>query len=163
MRCIKTISRPMAWAVVLAAALAGAIRAEEGPKLSGFVDFGYNYNFNKSTTNLNTLRTFDQNANSLTLQNAEIVAEGKHGDVVYRVDLDYGFDASQIHSGGFLTPGTPGNNIQTDVQQAYLTFVCPWSGALITAGKFVTPFGAEVIEAKDDYNISRGFLFNYAI
>jgi len=31
------------------------------------------------------------------------------------------------------------------------------------AGKFVTLAGAEVIEAKDNWNISRGFLFGYAI
>ncbi|MBI4396064.1 MAG: outer membrane beta-barrel protein, partial [Elusimicrobia bacterium] len=94
--------------------LTGRGLAAEGPNVNGFVDFGYNYNFNKQTTNV--LRTFDARANSFTLQNAEVVVSGKSDkDVSYRVDVDYGFDASQIHSTGFLSAGI---NAQVDLQQA---------------------------------------------
>lgn len=144
---------------------ATAVRAE-GPTVSGFVDVGYNYNFNGQQTN--NLRGFDDKANTITLQNAEIDVAGSMGDKAkYQVDLMYGYDATKTHSAGFEqnldTNGKPVSNIQVDIQQAFMAFECPLTHGTITAGKFVTPFGAEVIEAKDDYNISRGLLFNYAI
>ena len=54
------------------------------------------------------------------------------------------------------------------------TYICvmyiqPWiktgpeSGLEITAGKFVTPFGAEVIDATGNALFSHSYLFNYAI
>ncbi len=144
----------------ITAGLAGSLRAE-GPAFSGFVDMGYNYNLNGEETNV--LRGFDDKANSINLQNAEIDVQGAVGDRMgYRVDLMYGYDATKTHAAGFDQSATP-SNLQFDVQQAYLTFGCPLTGGTFTAGKFVTPFGVEVIESKDNYNTSRGFLFNYAI
>ncbi|HOW26892.1 MAG TPA: outer membrane beta-barrel protein [Elusimicrobiota bacterium] len=140
--------------------LAGGITARaEGPTISGFVDVGYNYNLNGLKNN--TLRSFDANANALTLQNAEMVLEGKlESGVSYRADVDYGYDASCIHSAGFVSGGA---NAQVDLQQAYMSIPLSKVGGSLTVGKFVTLHGAEVIEAKDNFNISRGFLFNYAI
>ena len=151
--------------------LAGTAGAE-GPSITGFVDTAYNYNFNKQS--YNDLRGFDAQANSITLQNAEIDFEGKVSDRVgYRIDLMYGYDATLTKSAGFSSaettitgstnPAETTTQLQFDVQQAYATFPCPLTDATFTLGKFVTPFGAEVIEAKDNYNTSRGFLFNYAI
>jgi hypothetical protein len=152
-----TLGRVLA-ALLLPVSLATSVLAE-GPTVSGFVDFGYNYNFNGMTTN--TLRTFDANANSLTVQNAEIVVDGKTDKgVAYRVDVDHGFDAANIHSAGYITGA---GNTQIDLQQAFVSYPCPWTGGNVTVGKFVTLHGVEVIEAKDNYNISRGLLFNYAI
>ncbi|MGQ0645639.1 MAG: outer membrane beta-barrel protein [Elusimicrobiota bacterium] len=148
-------------ALLAVAMMAGQTRAAEGPDVSGFVDFGYNYNLDGLQTN--ALRSFDTNANSFTLQNAEIVVGGKSdSDVSYRVDVNYGFDATITQSAGAAGAASFGGN-QIDLQQAYLSKPCPWTGGTITAGKFVTPFGAEVIEAKDNFNTSRGLLFNFAI
>jgi hypothetical protein len=139
--------------------LAGASARADGPTVGGFVDFGYNYNFNKQTANV--LRVFDANANSFTLQDGKVAVSGTTKDnVSYRVDVIYGFDAAQIHSAGFVTGG---GNAQVDLEQAFVSYPCPWTGGTWTVGKFVTLHGAEVIEAKDDFNISRGLLFNYAI
>jgi hypothetical protein len=134
--------------------------AAEGPSASGFIDFGYNYNFNGAQGNM--LRSFDATANSFTVQNAETVISGKgSGDVSYRVDVDYGFDAvTQNASDGFETLAP---NAQVNLQQAFISAPCPLTGGVFTVGKFVTPFGAEVIEAKDNINTSRGHLFNFAI
>lgn len=164
-------------ALLLPGLIAGPALAQ--PEVSGFVDTGYSYNFNNMPTS--TLRTFDAKANSINVQNAEIVVSGTEEDFGYRVDVDYGYDASQIHSAGFITQPTvsgtdstggtitstmtaaAGTNVQVDIQQAYLTLPCPFSGGTVTVGKFVTLHGAEVIEAKDNFNMSRGLLFNYAI
>jgi hypothetical protein len=126
-------------ALLAVAMMAGQTRAAEGPDVSGFVDFGYNYNLDGLQTN--ALRSFD---------------------VSYRVDVNYGFDATITQSAGAAGAASFGGN-QIDLQQAYLSKPCPWTGGTITAGKFVTPFGAEVIEAKDNFNTSRGLLFNFAI
>ncbi len=132
--------------------------AAEAPTFSGFVDFGYNYNFNGMRTN--TLRGFDATANSLTLQAAKLAASGKTGEVSYQIDLLMGSDASLTKSAGWNT-GVGGN--QVDLEQAFVSVPCPLTHGTVTFGKFVTPFGAEVIEAKDNFNTSRGLLFNYAI
>jgi hypothetical protein len=57
--------------------------------------------------------------------------------------------------------GRGGQQIK-NVLQAYLSYVVPVGNRLtVDFGKFVTPAGAEVIETKDNYNYSRGFLFSY--
>jgi len=51
-----------------------------------------------------------------------------------------------------------------DLTEAYVNYVAPiGSGLKVQFGKFVTYHGAEVIEARDDFNYTRSFLFNYAI
>ena len=61
-------------ALLLPAFIAGQGMAAEGPSLSGFVDFGYNYNFNKMPTN--TLRSFDAKANSFSLEGSISLKKG---------------------------------------------------------------------------------------
>ncbi|MBL0059599.1 MAG: porin [Elusimicrobia bacterium] len=152
----STISKTILSAALLATIAAG-VRAE-GPTVSGFVDMGYNYNLNGANTNV--LRSFDANANSFILQNAEVVVNGSNDKgVAYRVDVDFGNDAG-VQNGldGFAATTT-----YVNLQQAFLSLPCPLTHGTITVGKFVTPFGAEVIESKDNYNTSRGHLFNFAI
>jgi hypothetical protein len=48
------------------------------------------------------------------------------------------------------------------VLQAYASYVAPiGSGLTVDFGKFFTPVGAEVVETKDNFNYSRGWLFAY--
>lgn len=143
---------------VAVAALGMGTALAEGPTVSGFVDFGYLYNLNG--LNATKYRAFDGNANSFTLQNAELVVSGKSAsDVGYRVDVDYGNDAGVVN----VFDGSQAAGSQIDLQQAFITVPCPLTKGVFTIGKFVTPFGAEVIEAKDNYNYSRGVLFTNAI
>lgn len=144
-------------AVAVSALGMGAALAE-GPTVSGFVDFGYVYNMNGLSAN--TYRAFDGNANTFTLQNAELVVAGKSAsDVGYRVDVDYGNDAGVVNAFDKSQPA----GSQIDLQQAFITIPCPLTKGVFTVGKFVTMHGAEVIEAKDNYNYSRGLLFTNAI
>lgn len=159
---MRMTSKKNLLAVTLLAAVAAGVRAE-GPKVSGFVDVGYNYNLQNQTAN--TYRAYDDKANTITLQNAKIGMEGVLKDNVgYKVDVMYGYDATKTQSSGFdQTVSTNPSKNQVDFEQAYLNFVCPITGANFTLGKFVSPFGAETVEAKDDYNISRGLLFQYTV
>jgi hypothetical protein len=88
-------------------------------------------------------------------------------DVGFRVDTLYGGDAMLTHSPGLLDKAGSGTaDNWFDLTQMYAQ---AWiktgkeSGLEITAGKFVTPFGAEVIDATGNSLYSRGILFNYAI
>ena len=51
-----------------------------------------------------------------------------------------------------------------DLTEAYIDYLAPvGSGLKARFGKFATYQGAEVIEARDNFNYSRSFLFNFAI
>lgn len=154
---LNNTSRKVVGALFVSALCATQVLAAEGPTVSGFVDFGYNYNFNGLSAN--TYRAFDGQANSFTLQNAEIVVSGKSdSEVSYRVDVDYGQDGSVVNAFDGFAPGN-----QVNLQQAFISMPCPLTGGAFTVGKFVTMHGAEVIEAKDNFNYSRGLLFTNAI
>ena len=140
-------------------------------ELSGFVDTYYSYNFNKpskpcSTVGgvnvFNCLQNFDVAHNSFGLNLAEVALEKKPTDMSrggFRIDLDYGTAAAMV--GGTEPTGSP---IYQTIQQAYLSYLAPTKGALqFDIGKFVTPFGNEVIESKDNWNYSRSLLFSLAI
>lgn len=59
-------------------------------------------------------------------------------------------------------PGGP--HIFRNIGQAYVSYLAPTrKGFQIDVGKFVTPFGYEVIKTKDNWNYSRSLLFSVAI
>lgn len=134
--------------------------------LTGFVDTSYTYNFAGPDSRVNTARVFDTEANNFNVQAAELVFEKlppNEGGVGFRTDLFFGQDAEVI------TP-TGSTRDQFDLQQAYISLRPPpvcnlpfgcWKW--IKFGKFVTMHGAEVIEAKDNWNFTRSLLFGYAI
>lgn len=137
---------------------------------SFYVDLGYTYNFNDPESADggvdNDLRIFDIDHNELDLHLIEIALErtpttegGLANLVGFRVDLDFGEDASLFDSAG-LGDGDD----EFDLQQAYINILAPIGNGLnIYAGKFVTLAGAEVIESKDNFNFSRSYLFGFAI
>jgi len=125
----------------------------KGISLSGFVDTSYTYNFNRPDSGINTLRVFDTEDNSFEVDLVKLVFEKKSEEGVgFRTDLDFGHTA-QILGGA--------NDDDFEFQQAYLTYKA--IGVDWMVGKFVTLHGAEVIEAPSNHNISRSFLFGYAI
>ncbi|MDA8168647.1 MAG: porin [Nitrospiraceae bacterium] len=131
--------------------------------LSVYLQGGYTYNFKDPKDGENELRVFDHKANSFTLDLAEIqfLRDAPVGGVGYKVKVSMGETAKFIHSRGL---GASDADEPFDLTEAYIDYVAPvGKGLKLRFGKFVTMHGAEVIEAKDDYNYSRSFLFNYAI
>ena len=129
--------------------------------LSIYLQGGYNYNFNGPESGLNDWRVFDQKANSFTLDLAQIVfaKDPAIGNVGFKLKLSAGETAKWIHSAGLGNANDP-----FDLTEAYISYVAPLGkGVRFDFGKWATFFGAEVIEAKDNVNYSRSFLFNYAI
>ena len=144
----------------------GLVKALKDIGLSGFIDTSYTYNFNGPDSRANTARVFDTEANNFNLQAAELVFERlppDEGGVGFRSDLFFGQDAEVITPTGSIRD-------QFDLEQAYISLKPPLNFKLpfgnwewIKIGKFVTMHGAEVIEAKDNWNFTRSLLFGYAI
>ena len=132
-------------------------------ELSGTADMYYHYNFNDPPTGAITpLRNFDVEHNQFSLALMEL-ALSKPGTtdspVGFRVDLDYGPVAKWVHASD-----PEGVDVMQNIQQAYVEYLAPvGKGLTFDVGKFVTPIGAEVIEAKDNWNYSRSLLFSWAI
>ncbi len=178
----------LALAGIMAAVFASAASAEEAKPaglnpddlrkalgLSIYLQGGYTYNGNAGTVGgqqeENDLRVFDHKANSFTLDLAQIIftKDAPVGNVGYKLKLSAGETAKWIHSRGLsgapLTSPQAGEATDSlDVTEAYVSYnAAIGKGLRFDFGKFVTCHGAEVIEAIDNPNYSRSFLFNYAI
>jgi hypothetical protein len=141
-----------------------AIGLEEIKNLLGmsiYLQGGYTFNFENPDSGINRQRIFDQKDNSFLLDLAQIqfAKDPAVGGLGYKLKLSYGETAKYIHSAGLGNP-----NDEFDLTEAYVNYVVPLgSGLKLQFGKFVTYHSAEVIEAKDNFNYSRSFLFNYAV
>lgn len=131
--------------------VAANLQAEPGsPKISGHIETTYMYDFNGPSTPTVNLRSYDPTSNSFYLNAAHIAITGElEENVSYTVEIDYGNDAA-------ITTGDD----DVDIQEAYLNF--PVGPLAVTAGKFVTYEGIEVIEGPDNPTISRGYLYGLA-
>ncbi|MCL5023372.1 MAG: porin, partial [Nitrospirae bacterium] len=130
--------------------------------LSVYLQGGYTYNFEDPGSGENGLRVFDHKANSFTLDLAQIqfVKDPVVGGVGFKLKVSAGETAKWIHSNGLGEVG----KYPFDLTEAYVSYIAPLGkGLRFDFGKFVTSHGAEVIEARDNPNYSRSFLFNYAI
>jgi len=135
--------------------------------MSIYLQGGYTYNGNASAattgSGVNDLRVFDKTANSFMLDLAQIVfvKDPTAGTAGYKLKLSAGETAKYIHSAGMVSSA---GDDTFDVTEGYVSYsAAVGKGIRFDFGKMVTFFGAEVIEAKDNPNYSRSFLFNYAI
>ena len=141
-----------------------AVSLEEIKNLLGmsiYLQGGYTFNFSNPDSMTNEQRIFDQKANTFLIDLAQIqfAKDPAVGGLGYKLKLSYGETAKFIHSAGLGNP-----NDEFDLTEAYVNYVAPLgSGLKLQFGKFATYHGAEVIEAKDNFNYSRSFLFNYAV
>ncbi len=129
--------------------------------MSVYVQGGYTYNFEDPNNQTNELRVFDHKSNSFTVDLAQVVfvKDAPVGGVGFKLKLSAGETAKFIHAAGLGDRGDP-----FDLTEAYIDYLAPLGNGLkFRFGKFVTMHGAEVIEAKDNMNYSRGLLFNFAI
>ncbi len=136
--------------------------------MSIYLQGGYTYNFRNPDSQENELRLFDHKANSFTLDLAELqfLKDAPVGGMGYKLKVSAGETAKFIHSRGLgIKDGqAPADTEAFDLTEAYLQYNAPLGkGLKFTFGKMATYHGAEVIEARDNPNYSRSFLFNYAI
>lgn len=129
-----------------------------GFDFSGFVDGYYSWNDNHPTGaangESNDLYNFNVNADQPSLSAVKMTMNHDPAPFGARIDLMYGDTQKLVNPQGQLEY----------VEQAYLSVKPPKAKGLeVDAGKFVTSAGAEVIEAKDNWNYSRSILFAWAI
>jgi hypothetical protein len=129
-------------------------------KLSGFLSVSYLYDFNNPSTDTSTGRSFDLNHNEFALNKFKLSLENavdyndKSWDAGYRASLIFGQDATLIQSTG-LSLGAQG-----DLEEAYIEVNVPvGNGLKVSAGKWVTLQGVEVIEETVNPNWSEGNQF----
>jgi Putative beta-barrel porin-2, OmpL-like. bbp2 len=126
--------------------------------VSGFLDGYYSYNANGPSTDangkVNDLYNFNDKTNQFNLSAAKLTLNHDPGLLGARMDFFYGRTSHLINTSKQLE----------FVEQAYLSTKPPaMKGFEADFGKFVTSAGAEVIEAKDNWNYSRSILFAWAI
>ena len=123
---------------------------------TGTIDGYWSYNGNtpvQGGQRVNVGRAFDLYDQAFSLNYGELAVDYKPNNVGLRVDVGFGDAAEVVHYNEV--------NIWRHIQQAYITGT---SGKFtLDFGKFVTPFGAEVIETKDNLNYTRGFVFTLGI
>ena len=135
--------------------------------LSGFVDGYYGANFNHPASHTNQFRNFDNETNQFGLNLIELIVD-KAPDAAasrlgYHVSLGFGQAMNIVNSvENHDTSGA--SSFDQYLKEGYASYLFKvGKGLQVDAGKFVTLAGAEVIEAKDNWNYSRGLLFAYAI
>lgn len=155
-----------------AAETAAVAPAPPAIQVSGFLDWYYEYNFNRPPRYLyseggsvlnpvqNGLRNFDFKANQFALNMAEIVIQKAPAPIGFKVNLAFGKATDWIHA---AEPG--GADTYKHILQAYLTTPVKGlgKGDTLDVGKFVTSHGNEVIETKDNWNYTRSLIFAWAI
>jgi Putative beta-barrel porin-2, OmpL-like. bbp2 len=128
--------------------------------ISGLIDGYYSYNANRpsGTANgqVNDLYNFDDKTDQFNLSEARLTLNHDPDPVGAHLDLFFGRTNTLINGG---------SHDQGDyLEQAFLSLKPPKAKGLeLDFGKFVTSAGAEVIEAKDNWNYSRSLLFSFAI
>jgi Putative beta-barrel porin-2, OmpL-like. bbp2 len=126
--------------------------------ITGFVDGYYSYNFNQPTDSangqINDLYNFDDKTDRVELSAAKLTLNHDPAPFGAHFDFIYG------RTNGLVDAGLQANYIE----QAFLSLKpAAAKGFEADFGKFVTSAGAEVIEAKDNWNYSRSLLFSWAI
>ncbi|MBN1687866.1 MAG: porin [Candidatus Omnitrophica bacterium] len=152
----------------------GFLRAAEDIQFGGYVDAQWNNHFRQPATASSAaastvpLRVFDSNDGSFSLNAAELYFEKaaqEPGDAGFRVDVVFGQDASVVNGDG--------DGDVVDLEQAYVEYNVPTpffaeseifpEMVNLKAGRFATLAGMEVIEAPDNWNISRSVMFGFSL
>lgn len=159
--------------------------------VGGHISTQYNYNFNRPDgysplLNANGLRAFDRDANGFSLdqfnidlsrdispeQRAGFVASlywGKTARILNQITDGCPITSIDVNTSGGTTTVDAFNNCnsgdgnQVHLSNAYVQYLIPGTDIKAQMGLWQTIFGAEVIDANANYNISRSLLFTNAI
>jgi hypothetical protein len=173
----RTLGIGLAMAVVLATD-SGAVAQTaptEPPKTFfqeltwfAYVENSYTLNLRgKATDGTNELRLYDVDR-GYTFNMAEFSVKKEPSDRYpfgFGLVVTGGEDVQFNHAIGIFRDAddAPSDTEKVDLQEAYLSYKVPvGAGLTLKAGKFVSPFGYEVIESPNNLNFSRGFLFTFA-
>jgi hypothetical protein len=130
-------------------------------ELGALVDAYYDFYSTKPSENAQ-FRNFDTKHNQFAFSMAQVwIAKPASADsrTGFKVKFNFGPASTLVNA---FEPGS--NEFINNIEEGYLSYLAPvGKGLQVDVGKFVTQHGAEVIEAKDDWNYSRSLLFALAI
>lgn len=132
-----------------------------GTEIGGLVDAHYDWYSTRPEGDA-LYRNFDTRHDQFRVNMAQIwlarapTASSRAG---YKVKLSVGPATTIVQS---LEPGS--SPVLQNIEEGFISYLAPLGkGLQFDFGKFVTQHGAEVIEAKDNWNYSRSLLFALAI
>jgi len=132
-----------------------------GTEIGGLVDAHYDW-FSTRPEGDATYRNFDTRHDQFRVTMAQIWMAKTPTDrsrAGYKVKLSVGPGPTMVQS---FEPGA--SAVLQTIEEGFISYLAPLGkGLQLDVGKFVTPHGAEVIEAKDNWNYSRSLLFALAI
>ena len=138
--------------------------------VNAFAEASYGVNFGHPDSGLNGMRVFDSEDHKFQLDVAEVVVQRpaeKPAEFGFRFDATGGQTIPRAAAAsGLFRDADTGEAHNADLQQVFVSWVAPLGkGLRIDAGKFVTPFGMELIDGYDGYNDNqtRSILFGYSI
>jgi len=132
-----------------------------GFELGGLADVYYTY-YSTEPEGDALFRNFDTRHNALRFSMAQIwITKAPTDESRAGMNLKFNFG----HAAKMINAYEPASaRALENIEQAYGSYLVPaGKGLQVDAGKFVTQHGAEVIEAKDNWNYSRSLLFALAI
>jgi Putative beta-barrel porin-2, OmpL-like. bbp2 len=157
-----------------AAPAAPAAPAPEAPKtlfeelvFFGYLENSYVFNLKGVVDGPNELRVYDAKS-GYTFNIGELSVKKDPSDRYpfgFGLVITGGEDSQKNHALGLFrsSEDTPSDTIKFDIQEAYLSYRLPvGTGLTLKGGKFVTLLGYETIEAPNNLNFSRSFLFGFA-
>ena len=144
-----------------AAAAAAPVWSLGSLDFSGFIDGYYGYNANRPSNSANgqtnDLYNFNDKTDQFNLSAAKLTVNHDPDPIGAHIDILFGRTNALIHSAAE-------QSTDNFIEQAYISAKPGKThGSEFDFGQFVTSAGAEVIEAKDNWNYSRSLLFAWAI
>jgi hypothetical protein len=124
--------------------------AEASTSYTIYFDGYYKSDFSKQSTNNKT--SFTNSNQSLQLGMASIKIDHNKGNFAGTVDLGLGKRAQEFSYND--------NGVAQAIKQAYISYA-PMSGLKITAGKWATHIGYELLDAYSNRNYSMSYAFSY--
>jgi Putative beta-barrel porin-2, OmpL-like. bbp2 len=132
-----------------------------GTTLTGLMDVYYSYNAHQPLSGISGLRLFDDQTNQFALSLLELGLVKVPTDdnrLGYNLTLGFGNAMNKVNG---TDPG--GLGFAQYLKEGTASYLTPLGrGLLIDVGKFTTPIGAEAMESQNNWNYSRGLLFDYA-
>ena len=182
MRVFSSITLPALAAVLIAAS--GAAAEKIAPRtleflqdttISGYVQSSYQHTFvTRDSPGQAGARQFNTTGDGFSINQAKLSLEHPLDDAEaaagFRTDILAGQDAQRIHSFGLFSSNAneltrrqgTGSNSALDLEQAYVNFRLPvGSGLEVKFGKFVSPAGAETIDAPANWFFSHSYIFSF--
>lgn len=128
--------------------------SKPSPVITGSVDAYYRFNFANHKTTINNFTSFTNSNNSFALGMASIKGDHSFGKASATLDLGFGQRAEEF---SYADPARP---TLFAVKQAYISYAVSDKFKL-TAGKWATHIGYELVDAYLNRNYSMSYMFSY--